>query len=105
DFFNMQKKTTPPSTPPPAPSYPTGVARPIPFPTGQVRDIPLARPISEARTTISKPLYQTTQTSRTAPTYNTQNIAQPVYKSAQSSVTTSQLVSFPIPTMKDVARY
>ncbi|HSW96315.1 MAG TPA: hypothetical protein VLF89_00665 [Candidatus Saccharimonadales bacterium] len=111
DFFVNNKQSTPPPPPAPPTYHPTGAARQLPFPTGAAKTIPVAQPATRAQTvatnrsvaaTTNRTISQTTQT------FNTQNIKNvtqtPLYKSSQTSVATSQLVSFPIPTMRDVAK-
>lgn len=121
DFFTSNKPTTPP-TPPPPPTYrPTGSARQLTFPTGAARAIPVAQ---QAAVAASQAISTTRNVSNVAAnvstisanraanqrtqnitTQNIRNVSQtPVYKSSQSSVATSQLVDFKIPTMRDVAK-
>lgn len=121
DFFTSNKPTTSP-TPPPPPTYrPTGSARQLTFPTGAARAIPVSQPaavaasqaISTTRNVSNVAANVSTVSANRAATQRTQNITTqnirnvsqtPVYKSSQSSVATSQLVDFKIPTMRDVAK-
>ncbi len=91
DFFVGQKTpSTPPPPKSPPPSYhPTGVARELPFAAGSAKAIP--RGASDA----ARPIGATTSTTR--------QVAQ--FKSQKQSSETKQLLSFPIPTMRDIAKY
>ncbi|HSW88579.1 MAG TPA: hypothetical protein VLG12_05460 [Candidatus Saccharimonadales bacterium] len=111
DFFINNKQSTPPPPSAPPTYRPAGVARQLPIPAGSAKTIPVAQPAARAQAISSnRSVADTTnrtvsQTSQAVNTQNIKNVTQtPMYKSSQTSVATSQLVSFPIPTMRDVAK-
>jgi len=95
EFFNGNPPTQAPK--PPSPSYqPTGVARALPFLTGATKQVPQVAQVPQT-TQVSQPVYQTT--------YNQYITNRPALKSERTSRETMQLVNFPIPTMRDVAKF